>query len=126
MSRRLRHLIYTAIAFALLASLWLLSSEPWGLGVYELLVFTAPGALLGLGAGWASHALARSSFTWDRARRSAVLGAVTLPPVLAFIVALDGSGQPQRLLTGFVYSAWIALAGGGIAAMVGDAHKGAR
>src|SRR6476660_8294720 len=76
---------------AALASIWLLSTEPWGLGAYQLLMFTAPGALLGLGAGWMAHASAQRTWTWKSARRAAVLGAVTLPPVLAFIVALDGN-----------------------------------
>jgi hypothetical protein len=46
-----------------------------------------------------------------------VLGAVTLPPLLAFVVALDGNARPQRLLVGFVYAAWLALIGGAAVAL---------
>lgn len=108
---------------ALLASSWLLATEPWGLGVYQLLMFTAPGALLGLGAAWAAHAPAQSEWTWRSARRAALTGAVTLPPVLAFIVALDGSARPQRLLVGFVYAAWVALIGGAAVALLRSPEK---
>jgi len=58
-----------------------------------------------------ANASNKRSWTWKRARRAAVVGAVTLPPVLAFVVALDGNARPQRLLVGFVYAAWIALIG---------------
>jgi hypothetical protein len=102
---------------AVLASVWLLSTEPWGLGAYQLLMFTAPGALLGLGAGWMAHASVQSAWTWKSARRAAVFGAIALPPFLAFIIALDGSARPQRLLVGFVYAAWVALISGAVVAL---------
>lgn len=111
--RRRSHHVIRALGFAAaLSSVWLLSTEPWGLGAYQLLMFVAPGALLGLGAGWAAHGFTQAAWTWQRARRSAVLGALLLPPALAFIVALDGNARPQRLLVGFVYAAWLALIGG--------------
>jgi len=118
MSRRSRNSIRALVTAAALLSLWLLSSEPWGLGFYQLVVFAAPGALLGLGAGWAAHATSQSEWTWTSARRAATFGAATLPPVLAFIVALNGSARPQRLLVGFVYAAWIALSGGAAVALL--------
>ena len=102
---------------AALSSVWLLSTEPWGLGAYQLLMFVAPGALLGLGAGWAAHGFTQPTWTWQRARRSAVLGGLLLPPALAFLVALDGNARPQRLLVGFVYAAWVALIGGAAVAL---------
>ena len=105
------------IAIGVFASIWLVSSEPWGLGVEQLLMFTAPGALLGLGAAWAAHGAAQRQWTWKSARRAAAIGAVTLPPVLAFVVAWDGNARPQRLLVGFVYAAWLALIGGGAIAL---------
>jgi hypothetical protein len=100
------------IVVAVLLSIWLLSSEPWGLGVLQLVVFTAPGALLGLGAGWMAHASAQATWDWKSARTAALLGAGTLPPVLAFLIALEGSARPHQLLVGFVHAAWVALAGG--------------
>jgi hypothetical protein len=117
MTRRSRHLARGVIVLGVIASVWLLSTEPWGLGVYQLLVFTAPGALLGMGAAWAAHGYSQARWTWRNARYAAVVGAVTLPPALAFIVALDGNAQPQRLLIGFVYAAWIALLGGASVAL---------
>lgn len=116
-SRRSRITVRGLIVSAALASVWLLSTEPWGLGAYQLLMFTAPGALLGLGAGWMAHASVQRTWTWKSARRAAVFGAVTLPPVLAFVVALDGNARPQRLLVGFVYAAWVALIGGAAVAL---------
>lgn len=118
MSRHSRHLLRGSILLAVLASIWLLSTEPWGLGFYQLLMFTAPGSLLGLGGSWMAHATTQSQWTWRSARRAAVIGAATLPPVLAFIVALDGNAQPQRLLVGFVYAAWAALIGGAAVALL--------
>lgn len=116
MPTRAQYTIRGMIALAALWSIWLLSSEPWGLGVFQLLVFTAPGALLGLGAGWMAHATARSTWDWQSARKSALIGAATLPPLLAFLIAVDGTARPQQLLVGFVHVAWIALAGGAIVA----------
>jgi hypothetical protein len=118
MRRRSRHVVRGLIMLAILASIWLLSTEPWGLGFYQLLMFTAPGALLGLGASWMAHTTTQGHWSWGTARRAALVGAATLPPVLAFIVALDGSAQPQQLLVGFVYAAWAALIGGGAMALL--------
>jgi hypothetical protein len=101
---------------ALAAAVWLVSTEPWGLSVFQLFVFTAPGALLGLGASWMAHMWSRNAWTWRSAHRGAIVGATALPPLLAFLVALVGNTQPRALLAGFVYAAWIALLGGAVAA----------
>jgi hypothetical protein len=102
----------TIAAGVAIIAIWALASEPWGLAFYQLVVFTAPGALLGLGATWMAYASAQSAFTWRVARNGALLGAVLLPPVLAFLVALDGNARPHRLLAGFIRAAWLALACG--------------
>jgi hypothetical protein len=117
-SRRSRNVVRALIGIGVLASIWLVSSVPWGLGVEQLLMFTAPGALLGLGAGWAAHGATQRQWTWKASRRAALIGAATLPPVLAFVVAWDGNAKPQRLLVGFVYAAWLALIGGGVIALL--------
>ena len=106
------------VVLAAVASVWLVSSEPWGLGMEQLLIFTAPGALLGLGASWAAHASSQRLWTWRSSRRAALVGAVLLPPVLAFVVAWDGNARPQRLLVGFVYAAWTVLLGGSVLAFI--------
>src|SRR5688500_587833 len=97
----------TIAAGLTIIAIWTLASEPWGLAVYQLVVFAAPGALLGLGATWMAYASARSAFTWRVARNGALLGAALLPPVLAFLVALDGNARPHRLLAGFIRAAWL-------------------
>ena len=117
MTHRSRHAVRVLGFVAALSSAWLLSTEPWGLGAYQLIMFMAPGALLGLGAGWAAHGFTPATWTWRRARRSAILGGLLLPPALAFLVALDGNARPQRLLVGFVYAAWAALIGGAAVAL---------
>jgi len=117
LSRRSRNAVRLIVALAAVASVWLLSSEPWGLGGEQLLMFTAPGALLGLGASWAAHGSMQRQWTWRSSRRAALIGAVVLPPVLAFVVAWDGNARPQRLLVGFVYAAWAVLLGGGVVSL---------
>jgi hypothetical protein len=117
MSARSRRSLQTLGVLAFAAAAWLLSTEPWGLGVFQLFMFTAPGALLGLGAAWMAHLGSQRSWTWGSARRAAVVGATALPPLLAFLVALDGNARPPALLAGFVYAAWIALFGGGVTSL---------
>ena len=111
--RRIRNLP-TLIAIAAAAGAWAFATVPWGVNLYELLVFTAPGAVLALGASWMGHATTRSTWTWKRASRAALAGAILVPPILAFLIALHGSGGPQTLVIGFVYLAWAALIGGGL------------
>jgi hypothetical protein len=118
MSRRSRNTTRSVFVLAGLASLWLLSTEPWGLGVQQLFMFIAPGALLGLGAAWAAHGSSQRQWTWKSARQGALVGGFALPPVLAFLIALDGNARPQRLVVGFVYAAWAVLIGGGIVALL--------
>jgi len=120
MIRRPRITVSALGVSAIIAAIWLLSTEPWGLGVFQLAVFTAPGTLLGLGAAWMAHAASKETWTWQSARRAAVIGGTTLPPLLAFLVAVDGNSHPQALLAGFVYAAWIAIGAGALAALV---HK---
>ena len=103
-----RLLLFAGALLALMV--WALATEPWGIAVYQLVVFMAPGALLGLGAGWMAHASAQEAWTWRGARQWAVIGALALPPVLAFLVAVDGNARPHRLLAGFVRAAWLAFA----------------
>jgi hypothetical protein len=63
-----------------------------------------------------AHATARSTWNWKSARESALIGAASLPPVLAFLIAVDGSARPQQLLVGFVHFAWTGLPGGAVVA----------
>ncbi len=105
---RLRHVLLGAASLGL----WLVATEPWGMRAYQLLLFTAPGALLGLGASWMAYASIPHLYNWRIARNGAIAGALLLPPVLAFLVALDGNARPQRLLSGFIRAAWLALLGG--------------
>ena len=95
---------------AIIAAVWVLSTEPWGIGVYQLVVFMAPGALLGLAAGWMAYAADQDRWSWRVALRWAIGGALLLPPILTFLVAVDGNARPHRLLAGFIRAAWLALA----------------
>ena len=117
MKRVARHSVRVAIGLAVVLSIWLVLTEPFGLGVLQLVVFIAPGALLGLGAGWMASATKPASWTWLRGRTAAIRGALILPPVLAFIVGLDGNDRPPHLLVGFVRTAWLALVAGGAIAV---------
>lgn len=123
MTTRFRHPLATLSFVAIVTALWLLSTEPWGLGVFQLVVFTAPGALLGIGAAWMAHGGARETWTWRSTQRGALVGAATLPPLLGFLVAVDGNSRPQALLAGFVYAAWIALTGGVVVALFQKLRK---
>lgn len=99
------HLVRVALACAAILAFWLLSTEPWGLGVFQLIIFMAPGALLGLATGWMANATTPGRWTWAGGRRAAVMGALILPPILASLVILDGNDRPSHLLSGFVRAA---------------------
>lgn len=99
-----------ALGIVLIAAVWALTTEPWGIGVHQLVVFMAPGALLGLAAGWMAYAADQDRWNWRVAGRWALGGALILPPILTFLVALDGNARPHRLLAGFIRAAWLALA----------------
>lgn len=120
-ARRRRHAVRAAIRVAFagagILSIWLLSTEPFGLGMVQLFVFIGPGALLGLGTSWMANATKPRAWTWQRGRVAAIRGALILPPVLAFIVGLDGNDRPQHLLVGFVRTAWLAFIAGGAVAV---------
>lgn len=103
-----------AIALALY---WSVASEPWGMRVHQLVVFAAPGAVLGLGGAWMAHASAPAKWTWRIGRNAALAGALLLPPILAFLVAVDGNARPHQLLAGFIRAAWLALTLGGVIAV---------
>lgn len=109
---RSHHVVRGLIGLGVIASVWFISTAPWGIGTYQLLMFSAPGAVLAMGAAWISHARTPDEWTWRRARHSAIIGAIVLPPVLALMVAVEGNARPERLLVGFVYSAWVAILGG--------------
>jgi len=112
MTNRTKRRIRTLLGVFAALTIWVVATEPWGIGVYQLLVFMAPGALLGLGTGWMAYASARQSWSWHTSRTAALVGAILLPPVLAFLVALDGNARPHRLLAGFIRAAWLAFAVG--------------
>lgn len=102
--------------------LWLLASEPWGMAVYQLIVFSGPGALMGVGASWMSYVSAQHRWTWRKARNSAVAGALLVPPFLAFLIAVDGNARPHRLLAGFIRAAWLAFGLGAAIAVARSAR----
>ena len=90
-----------------------MTSVPWGFAFWELIPFTAPGALLGIGAGWMSYAMKPERWTWKTGRNAAITGALVLPPFIVLGLALMG-GRPERVLSSIVRGAWVALAGGAL------------
>jgi hypothetical protein len=94
-----------------IGGLWLIASEPWGLAVSEMIPFIAPGALLGLGAGWISYAMNAGEWSWKAGRNAAIVGALVLPPIITMSLALIGA-HPERMLTAIVRAAWLSLIGG--------------
>ena len=114
------------------AALWLLAGAALAAGFWfrdaivplltyarTLLVFTAPGVVLGLAVGWLSHAFHRADFTWHRGLVSAITGAVALPPVLAAAIMLTALTFPDGVIQLFVWGAWAAVVIGLVAAVVG-------
>ena len=98
------------VTVSIAVALWLAATEPWGIAVYQLVVFMAPGALLGLASGWMAYAADQERWSWRVAGQWTIGGALLLPPVLAFLVAVDGNARPHRLLAGFIRAAWLSLA----------------
>lgn len=96
-----------------IAALWFFASEPWGFAIWEMLPFVAPGALLGLGAGWVSHAMKPDRWTWKSGRNSAVVGALVLPPIITVALVIVGA-RPERVLSSTVRAAWLALLVGAV------------
>ena len=106
------------LAIAVAVSAWygavfLLQEEILG-----VLMFTGPGALFGLGAGWLGHVFCPERFTWSTGLRSAIAGCVLLPPLLAALIAFGAMVDPQLLSLLFALGAWAALGAGLLVAVV--------
>lgn len=123
---RYRRLATGAVWTLIAGALWLGATEPWGLGLFELVAFLAPGALMGLAASWIAAALSPARWRWRDGLRGAALGAAFLPPVFAFMVALAGVGRPARTLEALVLFAWLALGAGAFAGLTGFAWRRVR
>ena len=111
------------LAVGIAAAMWLVAIVPSGIGVFELAVFTAPAAALGLFLRWASCLFAPRRWTWRVASQAALAGAMFLPPLLASLVTIAGLQRPQELLTLFVLGAWIALGFGLLAAVLFERRR---
>jgi hypothetical protein len=93
--------------------IWLFASIPWGLSAFAFLVFTAPGAVLGIATAWMSRVFERGAWSWRAGLGGALIGGSLLPPFLAFMVSMTGTAaSPTDLLTLFVVTPWFALAAG--------------
>ncbi len=107
------------LAVVFLVALWLFASIPWGFSAFTFLVFTAPGAVIGIAMAWMSRVFERGHWDWRAGLTGALIGGSFLPPVLAFMVSLTGaSGSPRDLLTLFVLTPWFALAVGVVIGLV--------
>ncbi len=116
-----RAVLVVLVGFA--AATWLLVLTQLGAVALQALVFTAPGAVIGLAIGWLSHAFIRREYTWHKGLISALAGAVILPPWLAAAVAVVAGLEPQGLLLLFTSGAWIAAAVGLIAAALAFGYR---
>ena len=102
-------------------AMWLIVIIPSGIGIFALLVFTAPAAALGVFLRWASCLFTPWRWNWRMATNAAAASAMLLPPLLAALVAVSGLQRPEVLLPLFVLGAWVALAVGLLAAAVQSA-----
>ncbi len=93
---------------------WLVCIVPTGLGVRELAMFMGPGAILWISLGAAVHMVRRRNVSWRSLIRWTLLGAVLLPPVLAFLVGVAGLDRPTELLTLFTVGPWFMLIVGAV------------
>src|SRR5688572_22861772 len=108
--------IVLATAFAIAA--WYGAGILLRRDILGVLMFIGPGALFGLGVGWLGHMFGRDRFTWITGLKSAVAGAVLLPPLFAALVAFGGTVDPQLTYLLFVLGAWGALGAGVLLALV--------
>lgn len=107
------------VAVVFIVGIWLFASIPWGLSAFSFLVFTAPGAVLGIATAWMSRVFERGAWSWRAGLGGALIGASLLPPFLAFMVSLTGTAaSPTDLLTLFVLTPWFALAAGVALALI--------
>jgi uncharacterized membrane protein len=90
-------------------------------GFSDLLRFLGPAMLLALAVAWLFFTFAGNMFTWSRAIRSVVVGAVVLTPVLAY---LFGTSNDPDLVAKFLFMIaiwWAASLGGTLWSLGGAA-----
>jgi hypothetical protein len=100
-------------AVIVICGLWYMATVPWAVSWSEVAPFIAPGALLGIGAGWISYATKPDRFTWQTGRNAAITGALLLPPLICVAFVIMGA-RPERVLSSIVRGSWIAFAGGAL------------
>jgi hypothetical protein len=106
--------------------LWWAASIPWGLPPWHLIPFVAPGALIGMGLGWAFHAGRPLLWTWRTATRWGLSGGVVIAPLITLYIPLQGDLHPDRMLASFVWLAWTPMILGAIVAFARSGIGGAR
>jgi len=72
-------------------------------------MFVAPGAVLAIAASWMSRLFSRATWDWADGGEAAVVGALFLPPVIAFGIALLAALNRGAIVVIFVFGAWLAL-----------------
>lgn len=104
------------VVIALATVLWSIVIVPTGFSARELAAFVAPGAVLAVGARWASYLLRTEALTTKKLATAAFVGATILPPFIGFGIALLSAFNRSAVVAIFVLGAWAALAGGFIVA----------
>jgi hypothetical protein len=108
-----------AIVTVIATVLWWIAITPTGFGPQELVAFTAPGAVLALSAQWARYLLRRDALTRKKTATAAATGAMILPPIIAFGIAVLSAFNRAAIVVIFVLGAWTALGGGLLAGAFG-------
>ena len=98
--------------------LWWVAITPSGFGAQELVALTAPGAVLALAAQWARYVLRFDELTRKKMTAAAVVGAMIMPPVIAFGIAVLSAFNRTAIIVIFVLGAWAALGGGLLAGAI--------
>lgn len=98
--------------------LWAITTTQSGFSYVELVVFTGPAVVLAVSASWAARAFRRDGWSWVRAARAAVGGALLLPPAIAGGIAFFSAWNGSAVLLTFVVAAWLALGAGVLVAAV--------
>lgn len=110
----LRAVLWTSFA----AATWIAASVPSGFSMIQIAMFAGPGLVLAIAASWAAHAAFPHEWNWRNGLRAAVIGAVAFPPFVAVFFAWAGTFGAPVMVTLLVFSAWLAVLGGLMIALV--------
>jgi hypothetical protein len=106
------------IATIIATVVWWFVITPPGFGAIQLVALTAPGAVLALAAQWARYALRFDELTRTKMAAAAAVGAMIMPPIIAFGIEILSTFDRAAIVGIFVLGAWAALGGGLLAGAI--------